>query len=105
MAIPVHRRLKGYLDALPKDALLFVVDDAGRPVEERAFGKEFRAGLDTADLEQLYSTGCGTRLPALSRNSGCSAHEIQAITGHRTLQMWPNYTKTTRQKASGVGRD
>lgn len=30
--------------------------------------------------------------------AGCSAHEIQSITGHRTLQMVEHYTKAARQK-------
>jgi len=98
LAIRAHRRLKAYLDALPKAALLFVVDAAGRPVDETTFSKEFRAALDAAGLEQLHFHGLRHTAGRALAEAGCSAHEIQAITGHRTLQMVEHYTKAARQK-------
>jgi integrase len=98
LVIPAHRRLRTYLDQLPKDSLLFVVDDKGQPIDETTFSKEFRAALDAAGLEHLHFHGlrhCAGRALA---EAGCSAHEIQAITGHRTLQMVEHYTKAARQK-------
>ena len=96
LAIRAHRRLKAYLDALPKASLLFIVDASGRPIEETAFSKEFRAALDAAGLKQLH--GLRHTAGRALAEAGCSAHEIQAITGHRTLQMVEHYTKAARQK-------
>jgi integrase len=98
LAIRAHRRLRAYLDALPKASLLFVVDVAGRSVEETAFSKNFRAALDRAGLEELHFHGLRHTAGRALAEAGCSAHEIQSITGHRTLQMVEHYTKAARQK-------
>jgi integrase len=98
VVIPAHRRLKAYLDDLPKDSLLFVVDARGRPVAETAFSKEFRAALNAAGLAQLHFHGLRHSAGRALAEAGCSSHEIQSITGHRTLQMVEHYTKAARQK-------
>jgi integrase len=36
LIIPVHSRLKAYLDSLPNDALLFVVNQRGRSFADRS---------------------------------------------------------------------
>ena len=98
LVIPAHRRLKAYLDQLPKDSLLFVVDANGQPIDETAFSKEFRATLDAADLKELHFHGLRHSAGRALAEAGCSSHEIQAITGHKTLQMVEHYTKAARQK-------
>jgi integrase len=98
LVIPAHRRLKTYLDQLPKDSLLFVVDAKGQPIDETTFSKEFRAALDCAGLNQLHFHGLRHSAGRALAEAGCSSHEIQAITGHRTLQMVEHYTKAARQK-------
>ena len=96
--IPAHRRLKTYLDQLPKDSLLFVVGTDGQPVEESTFSKEFRAALNAAGLNHLHFHGLRHSAGRALAEAGCSSHEIQAITGHRTLQLVEHYTKSARQK-------
>lgn len=98
LTIPAHRRLKAYLDGLPKNALLFIVDENGRPVEESTFSKQFRSALDAAGLPQLHFHGLRHAAGRALAEAGCSSHEIQAITGHRTLQMVEHYTKAASQK-------
>jgi integrase len=98
LVIPAHRRLRTYLDQLPRDSLLFVVDDKGQPIDETTFSKDFRSALDVAGLEQLHFHGLRHSAGRALAEAGCSAHEIQAITGHRTLQMVEHYTKAARQK-------
>ena len=98
VVILAHRRLKAYLDDLPKDSLLFVVDARGRPVAETAFNKDFRSVLDEAGLVQLHFHGLRNSAGRALAEAGCSSHEIQSITGHRTLQMVEHYTKAARQK-------
>ena len=98
LCIPVHKRLKAYLDELPKNSLLFVVDEDGLPVEETTFSKEFRDALDAADLDELHFHGLRKTAGRALAEAGCSAHEIQSITGHKTLQMVEHYTRAARQK-------
>ena len=97
LVIPAHRRLRAYLDQLPKDSLLFVVDANGQPLEETNFSKEFRAALDAAGLDHLHFHGL-RHSAGRARRGRVQSHEIQAITGHRTLQMVEHYTKAARQK-------
>lgn len=98
LVIPAHRRLRAYLDQLPKDSLLFVVEEDGQPLDETTFSKEFREALDDVGLQQLHFHGLRHTAGTALAEAGCSAHEIQAITGHRTLQMVEHYTKAARQK-------
>jgi integrase len=98
LMIRAHRRLKTYLDELPKDSLLFVVTSRGQPIEESAFSKEFRAALDAAGLQHLHFHGLRHSAGRALAEAGCSAHEIQAVIGHRTLQMVQHYTKAAQQK-------
>ena len=98
LVIPAHRRLRAYLDALPKDALLLVVNANGRPIDETTFSKELRAALDAAGLVQLHFHGLRHTAGRALAEAGCSSHQIQAVTGHRTLQMVEHYTKAARQK-------
>jgi integrase len=90
--------LKAYLDELPKASLLFVVDMRGRPLDDTNFSKEFRAALDAAGLRALHFHGLRHSAGRALAEAGCSSHEIQSITGHRTLQMVEHYTKAARQK-------
>jgi integrase len=98
LVIRAHRRLKAYLDQLPKDSLLFVVDANGRTLDETAFSKEFRAALDAIGLSQLHFHGLRHSAGRRMAEAGCSSHEIQSITGHKTLQMVERYTRAARQK-------
>ena len=98
LTIPAHWRLKRYLDEVPKHSLLFVVDANGRPLQETGFSKEFRAALDSAGLSGLHFHGLRHSAGRALAEAGCSSHEIQSITGHRTLQMVEHYTKAARQK-------
>jgi integrase len=96
--IPVHARLRAYLDALPKDALLLVTNTDGYPVEESKFSKRFRAWLDAHGLRGLHFHGLRHAAGRALAEAGCSTKEIQAILGHRTAQMVELYSKAAQQK-------
>ncbi len=57
LLIPAHARLRAYFADLPRHALLFVVDEAGRALDETSFSKDFRRALDTAGLAHLHFHG------------------------------------------------
>ena len=98
LEIAVFDRLKRYLDALPSDRLLFVVDYQGRALEDSAFSKEFRRALDAAGLRHLHFHGlrhtCGVALA----EAGCSEKEIMAVLGHKSLAMVKKYTEQAQRK-------
>ena len=98
LLIPAHMRLKAYLAALPKNALLFVVDDAGRAVEETTFSKDFRAALNAAGLKHLHFHGLRHTAGMALAEAGCTEKEIMAVLGHKTLAMVQKYTQGARRK-------
>ena len=57
LLIPAHACIRAYLADLPKDALLFVVDEAGRALDETIISKDFRWAPDTAGLAHLHFHG------------------------------------------------
>jgi integrase len=96
--IPTHKRLRAYLAELPMDALLFVVDSAGRPLDETTFSKDFRSALDAAGLAHLHFHGLRHTAGAALAEAGCSEKEIMAVLGHKTLSMVQKYTQGARRK-------
>ena len=96
--IPVHARLKAYLDGLPKDTLLLVTDSNGRALDDSAFSKAFRAWLDAHRLADLHFHGLRHAAGKALAEAGCSTKEIQAILGHRTAQMVELYSQATQQR-------
>jgi integrase len=96
--LPVHTRLKAYLNALPKDALLLVTNPDGRPVEESKFSKCFRVWLDDHGLRGLHFHGLRHAAGRALAEAGCSTKEIQSILGHRTAQMVELYSKAAQQR-------
>jgi integrase len=96
--IAAHRRLRAYLAELPMDALFFVVDADGRPLDETAFSKDFRVALDAAGLAHLHFHGLRHTAGAALAEAGCSEKEIMAVLGHKTLSMVQKYTQGARRK-------
>src|SRR5215467_10720383 len=72
LLIPAHARLRAYLADLPRDTLLFVVDEAGRALDETSFSKDFRRALDTAGLAHLHFHGLQHTAGAALAEAGCS---------------------------------
>jgi integrase len=96
--IPAHKRLMAYLAVLPMEALLFVVDANGRPVDETTFSKDFRTSLDAAGLTHLHFHGLRHTAGAALAEAGCSEKEIMAVLGHKTLAMVQKYTQGAQRK-------
>jgi hypothetical protein len=96
--IPAHKHLRAYLAEFPKDALLFLVDQTGRPLDETSFSKDFRAALDAAALRRLHFHGLRHAAGAALAEAGCSEKEIMAVLGHKTLSMMQKYTQGARRR-------
>ena len=97
LRIPIHTRLRGYIADLPKDALMLIADAAGRPLDESRFTKDFRLALDAAGLRDLHFHGLRHTAGKALAEAGCTAHEIMAVLGHRTLAMAQKYTTAVEQ--------
>jgi integrase len=95
--IPIHHRLRSYIAELPKEALMLIADANGLPLDESRFTKEFRVALDAAGLGKLHFHGLRHTAGKALAEAGCSAHEIMAVLGHKTLAMAQKYTTTVER--------
>jgi integrase len=98
LEIPLLSRLREVIDGTPSEHLTFLVTKSGQPYAATKFSTQFRAWCDQAGLPQECSAH-GLRKAAARRlaEAGCSAHEIAALTGHRTLREVERYTKAADQ--------
>jgi integrase len=99
LTIPVHSELQKILDATPNIGhLTLLVSKTGKPYSPRDLSEQFRRWCDAAGLPQRC-TFHGLRKAALTRlaDAGCTAHEIAAVSGHKTLKEVERYTKAADQ--------
>lgn len=99
LEIPVHPELAHELAGLDPDAPAFVLNQWGRPFASPAcFGNWFRDRCAEAGLPTGYNAH-GLRKAACRRlaEAGCTAHEIAAISGHKTLGEVQRYTQSANQ--------
>jgi integrase len=103
---PVVPDLQWVLDATPYKHLTILTTAYGQPFTAAGFGGWFRERCDEADLPK----GCaahGLRKAACRRlaEAGCSASQIAAISGHKTLREVQRYIEAadkTRLARSGM---
>ena len=103
--VPVHPRLRAALDEERQHATgLFIIADAkGRPFWAPEYGARLqrqRLYWERFNRWQIKVLGKaypphGLRKSAAARlaEAGCTAHEIMAVTGHRSLQQAEHYTR------------
>jgi site-specific recombinase XerD len=107
MDIPVHAELARIIAATPSRHLTFLVSERGRPFSVGTFGKAMRKWCDEAGLSHCTAHGLRYATAAYLAEQGASAHEIMAITGHRSLAEVERYTKAankTRLADSAIAR-
>jgi integrase len=93
----VHPDLKTVIDATPCDHLTFVTTAHGKSFTPAGFGNRFRDWCDQAGLNHCSAHGLRKAAAARLAERGATAHEIMAITGHRSLEEVERYTRAARQ--------
>jgi integrase len=98
LAIPVHPNLAAIIAATPVGHLTLLVTQTGKSYGANDFSEMFRSWCDAAGLPR-HCVFHGLRKAACTRlaDAGCSAHEIAAISGHKTLKEVERYTKGADQ--------
>ena len=98
LAIPVHPDLAAIIAATPIGHLTLLTTRSGKSYGADDFSDQFRIWCDAAGLPQAC-TFHGLRKAALTRlaDAGCTAHEIAAISGHRSLREVERYTRAADQ--------
>ena len=99
LQIPIHPTLQAVLDGTPSEHLTFLVTRTGRPYSPSDFSEQFRAWCNEAGLP-VQCVPHGLRKAAGRRlaEAGCTAHEIMAVLGHKTLAEAQRYTKAADQE-------
>lgn len=95
--IPIMPTLVKAIEPLDQDQPAFLMTDYGKPFSAAGFGLRFREWCDRAGLPHCSAHGLRKATAALLAESGATAHEIMAITGHRTLEEVERYTRAARQ--------
>lgn len=95
--IPLHPELASAI-ATETDRLTFLVTEGGKPFTANGFYMRFKGWVEAAGLPAGRSPH-GLRKAAARRmaEGGCTAHQIAAITGHKTLSEVQRYTKAADQ--------
>lgn len=101
LEVPVHPALAASLDACESEHLVLLATQYGQPFTAKGFGNWISAAARKAGLP----TGCsahGLRKAAARRlaEAGCTAHQIMAVTGHRSLKEVERYTRAADQRAN-----
>jgi integrase len=99
LRLPIMPELQAALVANPTRHLTFLTTGNGKPFTSAGFGNWFRdvcneAGLQGFSAHGLRKAGCRRLAEA-----GCTAHEIMAWSGHRTLSEIELYTRAADQVA------
>lgn len=95
--IPAHPDLLVVIEATPPEHLTFLVTEYGRPFTPAGFGNRFREWCNEAGLSHCTAHGLRKATAARLAERGATAHEIMAITGHKTLEEVERYTRAAQQ--------
>lgn len=100
LVIPAHPELRAALDAWKAEraAAVILTSPQGRPWTAQHLTREMGKRLAEHGLPGLNVHGLRKLAAARLAEAGCTPHEIQAITGHRTLSMVDLYTRGADQE-------
>lgn len=95
IALPVHESLKASLAAYKSKGIALLQRDDGTPLKVRELNEIVAAAIKAALGKNSDCVLHGLRYSAARRlaEAGATAHEIMAVTGHRTLGMVEKYTR------------
>jgi integrase len=98
LSIPVHSELQQIIDATPIGHLTLLTTRFGRSYRDNNFSDQFRVWCEDAGLPRRCVFH-GLRKAAARRlaEAGCTAHEIAAMTGHKSLREVEHYTRAADQ--------
>lgn len=100
LALPVHPNLQAELEAWKEGraAVTILTAPRGQPWTAPHLSREMKRELEAIGLDGLNVHGLRKAAARRLAEAGCSAHEIAAITGHRTLSMVQLYTAAADQE-------
>lgn len=98
LTIPMHPKLREEIAAnTASNNFTFLLTAWGKPLSAAGFGNWFREVCDEAGLNELSAHGLRKAAARRLAEAGCTPHEIQAITGHKSLAEVTRYTVAANQ--------
>lgn len=97
--LPILPELRTALEAGPRGQLTFLTTAHGKPFTAAGFGNWFREICDEAGLQGFSAHGLRKAGCRRLAEAGCTASEIAAWSGHRTLGEVARYTRAADQVA------
>lgn len=99
LTIPMHPKLCEEIAANAASSnLTFILTAWDKPFSAAGFGNWFREVCDEAGLHGLSAHGLRKSAARRLAEAGCTPHEIQAITGHKSLKEVTRYTAAANQQ-------
>jgi integrase len=99
LMIPMGDELRAAIEAIPADHLTFLTTATGKPFTAAGFTNWFRDMCNAAGLPKgLSAHGLRKAMCRRLAEAGCSANEIAAISGHKTLREVQRYTEAVDQE-------
>lgn len=101
--IPIHSVLCELIEALRRPGVIelkpatWLQKDRGGAYDRPAFSNQFRVWCDQAGLKHCSAHGLRKAMCRRLAEAGCSAMEIMAITGHKTLSECERYVREAEQ--------
>jgi len=96
--IPISADLAAAINAAaPSEHVVLLVNELGRSFTPKSFGKWFTKQCERIGLPGLSPHGLRKAACRRLAEAGCSANEIAAISGHKTLNEVARYTRAADQ--------
>lgn len=96
--IACPRFLRDYLAALPKAGRHILAKNLTQPLAKRRVQERVMAVRKKIEAERYVIHGWRYSAAVALAEAGCSDSEIQAVTGHKTLEMVRKYRGQANQK-------
>lgn len=97
LVIPMHPELSRVIEATPNNHLTFLVTEYGKPYSDAGFGNAVREWCDEAGLPHCAAHGLRKAACRRLAEAGCSAVEIGAVSGHKSLKELEGYVRAAAQ--------
>lgn len=97
LRLPLTGELAALIEGIPVERRAFLLTEQGNPFTANGFGNKFREWCDEAGLNDLSAHGLRKAMARRLAETGASASQIKAVTGHTTLSEVARYTAAADQ--------
>ncbi len=104
LEILLHPELQAILDATPREHMILLATEYGKPFSVGGYGAWLRKAITAAGLPMdCKPHGLRKAAGRLLAEAGCTTHQIMAVLGHISLSEAERYTREADQKRLAAG--